>query len=423
MPRLWVLNIDDVVPRADVHYRSVFLPKAGRLPLRFLFCIRPGDAMVCQSEIPAGFLRYVRGVNDLPPPESWLLRTRKEDRPYSVVGSVMADPGLLSKLKEMGRSGGWRLEPFIESPTVGVLSRAAGIPMGGSRTSRILDGTILKLNDKGYFKSLARLLDIETTPGYLAGDLESLRACIEQVSRENGDRIILRKARHAGGMGNLSGKREELLRRIPTWYNGGDVLVERWLDLEQTAGSLVVIGEDASRFAGVDIQLFAHGHWSGFAFPHPDRRLTKDIREKSLRIAEVLYRKNVRGELNVDWGIVKGPGGRLRPVALESNFRHNGFGYLLRFADDYFGRKARSLRIRYMEDFRLRPGLRGFEPLARVLAGVRVGREAAFVDRPGLSRGAVLMMPPNGECCALALFGDTPAYLTRLEAALRKDLC
>ena len=242
------------------------------------------------------------------------------------------------------------------------------------------------------------------------------------MSRENGDRIILRKTSYVGGMGNLAGGRRELTRGVRSWYRSGQVLVEHRLRLEETAGSLVTTSGKGMRFKGVDVQRVEGGRWTGFSYPHPDKGLTRKIRGMSLRIAALLRRMNARGEVNVDWGIVRDARGRKRPVALECNFRHNGFGYLMRFAEDYFGRRAWGLHVRYLENLRMRRSIRGFADLERALGKVRLARKRVLIDRPGLRRGAAIMLPPKPGRCALALFGESAAYVERLEAAVRAGL-
>lgn len=408
MPRFWLFNCDELVSRKDMHYGPVFIRKILKILPRFLFCLKPGDGVLVFFPIPRDFLRYACAVKGLDSIQFSRLRWPSGRR--SLIEAVLADRRLLSRLKSLG--SGWTLEPFVESARVVKLSRASGLRTGKSDYRRMLDGTTLMLNDKGLFKALARLLGLETVPGYLADSRETLEAAIAKVSEENKDRVMLRKTRYAGGLGNLAGDRKALLARLPSWYNRGEVLVEHFLELEQTAGSLVTLTRDGARFEGVDVQRIKDGCWTGFDYPHPDAELTRRIRELSLRFAKALRSRNVMGDVNLDWGVVNG-----RPLALECNLRHNGFGFLMRFARDYFGPRAEGLRIRYMEDFPLRTGVGSLKKLELALKD-----EPGFIRRPGAERGAVVMTPPRRSGCTLALFGESAEYIDGLETRLRRRL-
>jgi len=273
MRRLWLINIDEAADAEDIRYEAFAVPKAVSFVRKYLFFVRPGDAIVSPCEVDAPFLAYVRAVNGLEKRAEWFFRVRPTGKPYSLTASILADGRLMDRLRRLGRSGDWTLEPYLESPRILELAKATGIPARRSDPDRVLDGTLAGLNDKGRFKALARMLGIETVPGYLASDAVSLAAAIRQVSRENKDRIYLRKTRYTGGFGNLCGKRDELLKQLPSWYNKGDVLVEHWLPFDETLGSLVTLNARAVRFWGVDRQLVDKGHWAGFSFPAP-RRVT-----------------------------------------------------------------------------------------------------------------------------------------------------
>ncbi|MDD5657953.1 MAG: hypothetical protein PHF00_11950 [Elusimicrobia bacterium] len=422
MPRLWLINVDELAPPEDPHFDAVFTPAVSGSCVRFLFCLEPEDLLVCPVDVPAEFTDYVRGVCGLSPARDMILPLRRKSRPYSLVDSLLEDGALMRRLAELGRRGGWRLEPYIESPRVVALSRKTGIPTDKTHPDLILNGTILALNDKGRIRALARELGVPFVPGYLARDRRSLTAAIDKVSRENGDRVYLRKTRYCGGLGNLSGGKEELLRRLPSWYAGGDVLVEHALEFASVAGTLMTVGHDSVRFWGVDEQRFNGHNWAGFDYPHDDLRASAELCELSLRIANAVHQRRARGDLNLDWGLLRNQTGKLEPVLLECNFRHNGLGQMLRFAQRYFGAGFERVRIRCFIGLRLpRPDM-DFAALRAALAAARTKAGALLIDSPGRSSGAVVMMPPRGGLAALALFAESPRGLDEAQARMENCL-
>jgi hypothetical protein len=255
-------------------------------------------------------------------------------------------------------------------------------------------------------------------PGCLAADRRSLLAAIDRVSRENGDRICLKKTRYCGGMGNLYGGRTELLRRLPAWYNRGEVLVEHALPFSSVAGTLLTLGPDSVRFWGVDEQRFTSRRWTGFDYPHPDRAASDELCRLSLKIAAAVHGQRARGDLNLDWGLL--PDGRR--FLLECNFRHNGLGQILRFRDRYFGPAAERTRVRYHIQLRLQDPDLSLGGLLATLDGLACAGEPLLIDAPGRHRGVVVMMPPQDGYCSLALFADGDEYLAAASRLLSEAL-
>lgn len=422
MRRLWLINIDEAAHADDIQYAAFAVPKAVTFVRKYLFFVQPGDAILSPCDVGEDFLSYVSSINGLGKSSGWFFRVKPAGKPYSLAGSILADRRLMDRLRKMARSKDWALEPYLESPQILELAKATGIPTRRSDPDKILDGTLLKLNDKGHFKALAKMLGIDTVPGYLASDAPSLAAAIRQISHENNDRIFLRKTRYTGGFGNLCGRREELLKKLPSWYNQGEVLVEHWLPFEETVGSLVTLNARAARFWGIDRQLLGKGHWAGFSYPHPDAYLTSRIRAMSLRLAVEIRKRNARGDLNLDWGILRDRDGSPRPIALECNFRHNSFGHVMHFAQRYFASALSKPCILYRGDFPLAKKVSAFPALTKALGRIKLDEEPVFIHEPGKRRGAVVMSPPEDGRCTLVLFGNTQQYLDRLEAALIKGL-
>lgn len=418
MPRVWVVNVEESAPPEDADFESVFAPTVSRSCVRFLFCMDPGDLLISPVEIPEDFRAYVRRVSGATPGHPEVRTLQSQTRPYSLIDSVFQDAALMGELARLGRQGDWVLEPYIESRKALDLCEDTGMRMDKTRPEFILNGTILRLNDKAYFRSLARELGIPTVPGYLATDRRSLLAAIDRVSRENGDRICLKKTRYSGGMGNLYGGRAELLLRLPAWYNHGEVLVEHALPFRSVAGTLMTLAADSVRFWGVDEQRFTDQRWTGLDYPHPDRATSDELCRLSLRIAATVHEHRARGDLNLDWGLL--PDGR--PILLECNFRHNGLGQILRFMRRYFGPAAERKRVRYHVRLRLRYPDLGLAGLFSTLAGLSCAGEPLLIDSPGRTRGVVVMMPPQDGYCSLAVFADESAYIAEASRALTEAL-
>jgi len=423
MPRVWLVNVEEVACADDAEYDSLWVPAVtGVYCVRFLFCLEPGDLLISPVAIPEGFLAYVRRVLGRPDTDAMVLLLERRSRPYGLAASVLEDRGLRDRLARLGRAGGWVLEPYVESRRVVELSKATGLPTDKTHPDFILNGTILKLNDKGYFRDLASRLGVPVMPGRLARDRASIEAALEEVGREAPGRLFLKKTRYGGGMGNLCGTREELLARLPSWYNQGEVLVEPALDFESIAGTLMTLGHDCVRFWGVDLQHIDAHHWAGFDYPHPDQEASALLCGLSLKLANAVHRKRARGDLNLDWGLLREGSGGLRPVLLECNFRHNGFGHILRFSRMYFGSRAQNLSTRFFLGFRLRDQGLGMEGLLGALRGLCDSGEPLLIESPGRARGVVVMAAPADGVCALAVFADSAGYLSRAETLLREAL-
>lgn len=412
MPRIWLINVEEVASADDALYDSHFAPEAADYGARFLFSLEDEDFLISPARVPDEFVLYVGRVRDWRVGRQPILPLGKRSRPYSLADSIMEDERLLETLAGLGARGGWTLEAYLDSSRVVDLSEETGIPTDKTRPDFVLNGTILKLNDKGTFRSLTRKLGIPTVPGYLAADRDGILAAMDKVAAENRGRIYLRKTLYGGGLGNLAGGRDELRRRLPSWYNQGEVLVEHALDFASVAGTLMTLGHDSVRFWGVDEQRFDGHHWGGFDFPHPDREASSELCALSLRIANAVHGQKARGDLNLDWGLLR-EGGRLRPMLLECNFRHNGLGQVLRFVESYFRARAPETGVRYFTGLRLRDRAWDTAVVLRALARTSCGGEPLLIDGPGRRRGAVLMTPPRNGACALALFGDSPDWLAR----------
>lgn len=415
MPRrLWLPNVEEALPEKDSSYSTVCVPKTLELTPRFLLCLKKGDAIITPKPVEPEFAAYIAAVSGLGPPEKWLFSISARSNPYSLADSVLADRALMRRLRGMAAAGDWTLEPYLQSPRMMRLSRETGVPTDKTPSALVNNGIITFLNDKGSFKEMAQSLGVKTPGGYLVDSMPALEKAIDLASRKYGDKVMLRKTFFGGGLGNLPGSRAELLPKIGEWFSGGRVLVEPFLDITSVAGSLASLTEEGVEFSGVDIQTFCDGKWNGFEFPHPDKQIREEIERLTLLIAWAVRARQARGYLNLDWAITRETPGV--PLALECNFRQNGFAYVLDFACRYLKASPKEIFIRYREG--LSCGSISTPQFLQKLAGIKVGGKTLLLSRPGQEQGAALMTPPLKGKCSVAIFSRDGDYIKEATAAL-----
>jgi len=408
MPRLWLANAEEVLPEADPFYDEFVRTRTMRMFPRFLLALEPGDFLVAPLPIPRDYAEYVARLLDLGDPGRLSLEVRGRTAPYSLVEGLLADPGALAEVRERTTQGAWVVEPFVESPRVLRLAEQTGIPAGRSRADLVRSGRIGELNDKAWFKAFAASQGLPTVSGEVAFSCEQLQEAIVRMSPCHPD-LMLRKGVFAGGAGNTHGPALELLGRVPTWYAGGSVLVEPFLDIASVAGSLAWLGATGVRFLGIDLQVIRDGSWSGFDYPHPAGAGADLIRAGTLSLAEELHQQGARGYLNLDWAFLQGS--PEAPLLLECNFRHNGFGYVTELAEKYFGPSWESLVIASREGLPTSSG-NAAELLER-LSGLRLEGHPVLLSAPGGACGAVLTAPPEAGAFSVAVFGEDACWVKR----------
>lgn len=369
MPSLFLANAEEVLPDTDPGYADFVATKTMRMFPRFLLGLRPGDCLVTPVLPPEDFRRYVADLLQMPPSE--VVHVPEHSRPYSLVESLRMSPGLL------GDRRGWRLEPFVQTARSAALAAELGLdtdptPVGLSR----------HLNDKASFQESASGMGLEVVPGRTVHDRPELERALRQAPPER--RCMLRKACAAGGAGNLHGTPAELLARLDGWYGGGPVRVEPFLDFAAVAGSLMYLEPDGPRFVGVDLQVIRDGAWCGFDYPFP--RHSTPLLVGMSRLAYATWHAGGRGWMNLDWGFPAGEPDR--PLLLECNFRHNGFGYVMDLGRRLFGDAPMALCSR-----------EGLPTTAR-------GTDD-LLSR-GLPREAVVTLPPQDGAFSVAVFAADP---------------
>lgn len=381
MPSLFLANAEEVLPDTDPGFADFVATKTMRMFPRFLLGLRPGDCLVTPVLPPADYRDYVAALLGMPAPE--IVHVRNHSRPYSLVDSLRKEPGLL------GDRPGWRLEPFMATARTAALAAELGL-----ETDATPPDLGRALNDKAGFKGWAAGLGIDVMPGRTVLDRRSLEEALRQAPAE---RCMLRKACAAGGAGNLAGPPEELLARLDGWYGGGALLVEPFVEFGSVVGTLMRLEADGSHFVGLDLQVIRDGAWSGFDYPFP-RHVTAILTGMS-RLAHAAWRGGARGWMNLDWGLPAGEPDR--PLLLECNLRHNGFGYVMDLGRRLFGPGPLSIRSR--------EGL----------------PTTAHTTDELLARGfprdrAVITLPPQDGAFSVAVFAPDPEEADRLLPRVRE---
>lgn len=414
MPRLWVANAEEALPEDDVFYDKNFATKTMRIFPRFLLCLRPGDCLVVPTPIQQDFAAYISGLLGLGAPERITLRIGRLSSPYSMVDSILEDPDAMRAMKARA-GGGWTIEPFIETPRIVRLSRETGIPTEMTHPELVWNGMISVLNDKGSFKKLAATLNVPTVPGCEADSMPALEKGIKLMG-EAYPEVMLRKVKYAGGAGNAHGSGPELLKLIPGWYSGGKVLIEPFLDIAAVAGSLAYLGPDEAKFIGIDKQVIKNGGWTGFDFPYPPGDGYRRIRDYTVKLADAVRSSGARGYLNIDWAFkTSAPDS---PVALECNFRSNGFAYITEFAGKYFGERWDGMHISCRES--VRTSCADTAALIKRFAGLRVDGRPLLITGPGAAEGAVITAPPFSRSFSAAVFSADPVFSRKALALLEE---
>ena len=414
--KLLVANVEEALPREDLLFSYYYDEKSAGMFARFLAELHPGDMLVVPWPLDADFCAYMDGLIGLGSGADYVVDTGITDSRF-LVDAALASGRAMEILREKCQSPDWRIEAFIETPSILKLAEALNLPLRGTDPKLIKKGLIEDLNDKLHFKNMAEKAGIPVVPGHAAHNEIELNAELRNWGKRC-HRVMLRKTKYAGGAGNLSGPARILQAQIRDWYNRGTVMVEPFLNITEVSGSLVRISDEGSEFLGCDRQIFEHGGWCGFTAPFRtpgaeelyEEFNIEAVREGALKLAEIAGRKGARGLMNLDWAFVAGQ--HDRPVVLECNFRRNGFGYVVEFAKSYFG-GSWDLQTLYCRES-IPCGFPNFERLCLRLGEIRLRGEKVFIDQPGAERGLIITNPPREGKISVAIFGPNQQYISEV---------
>lgn len=409
MPKIWIFNIDEVVPIKDSSYETVFVPKIKEIFPRFFLSLSPGDKIITPILPDKSFIYYASGILRMGE-DDWIIKLKKESKPYSLIDSILKDPSTLNKLKSLNKKD-FKLEFFIETPKTVKFCERIGIRADKSDKKSISKGFVLKMNDKVYFKKVAKDLGIKTVDGSYASRLEDVICKINDIVRKYGSKVMIKKSLYGGGFGNIYGQVDDIISKVNEFVKGSRVVIEPYLDIKKVYGSLAVISESIE-FAGVDEQAFSDGKWVGFDYPTKDINNANLIKKDTLKLCEFLKKKGVKGYVNIDWVVTKEK--PFEPMVMELNLRNNGFNYALDFVKRYSSMKANEIFLRYRENYKC--GKVSFKKLANLFKSSDLSKH--FIDLPGLKSGFVVMNPPLNGKAAIGIFSNKETVVLKISKLL-----
>ncbi|GAB4033712.1 MAG: hypothetical protein Fur0012_13600 [Elusimicrobiota bacterium] len=397
MREFHLFNIEEVAAETDSKLRDCFVKKTFRIFPRFLFCLSRGDCAVFPEKLDSEFSSYAFSTMGLSVNKESLFFLEKKSSPYFLCDSILLDDKISSTLKKMA-SRGLKLSAFIDTPKSIRLARELGISLTSERASGALSGRVLSANDKALFKKMCFEIGVPAIEGYEVESMAAAQKALKNLG--SAGKVFLKKTLYGGGMDNLFGSAGDLLELLPSFYTGGRLLVEPYIEAESVFGTICEILPDKISYLGCDLQNFRSGSWNGFDFPGCSGGDAVFLKENSLKLARRLAADGVFGIANFDWLKEKGSG---RIFALEVNLRNNGFYFLHSFANRYFP-NTESLLISYREGLKSRE--KTFSAFRKKLSDRLEACRLHLIDKPGEKEGMLIVSWRGGEF-AIASFSES----------------
>lgn len=403
MHRLLFLNIEEVVSHEGMEKLLRYYPQ------RYLLRAGPGDIVVVPDPVPADFLAYAKKLRGLGDESGWLVVTGRNKGKFCAVQSLLENSAALHRLEKLCAPGTHLFVPYFQTPKALGVARRLRLKAAASTDLALEGGMTAALNNKLFFKLFCRTAHVPVLPDCVCDNEAALAAAVERMGK-GGRRLILKRTVSGGGYGNLSGTAKELLAKIPQWYRHGELLVEPHVGDERVVGALAEMHDGDVRFIGLDRQLCENDAWRGCVYPFAGRGAA-EIKKHTLKLARILQKRGLRGQLNLDWfDTAKGV------FAIECNFRDNGFGYTLELAQSVFG-LGKNCALRYCAALKLN---KKHHTLSEILAALE--RFNALRAKAGHPGGAVLCGKPHLGHADLLLAAKNPAALQQLTRAAFKEL-
>jgi hypothetical protein len=319
MKKIWLLNTEETQSNHATFHMSPNLVKN-------IWNIEKYDIFIIPFKVDPDLWHYINKVKQLAN-TAQIITVNNCSKPYFLVDSIINDKKLLSLLKKLGKEKKWQFEPHIQTKKIVALAKLTGIDFQQTDHQLIENGLIEDLNCKAHFKSLGKKINLNTPTGVVFSDLDNLLTHLKKLKANDFKKIILKKTKAAGGFGNLSGKKNALLRILPNWLRPNDkIIIEEFIPLEKTIGALVAISDQEIKFIGADQQIIEQHLWRGLQYPLENKKLFVMVKEKSLALAKIVQQLGARGWLNIDFGIAQKD---KKLFGLEINFRHNAFSILV----------------------------------------------------------------------------------------------
>ncbi|MFA6584758.1 MAG: hypothetical protein WCS77_10715 [Elusimicrobiaceae bacterium] len=341
MRRVWLINLEDTIgPEHAGHILDSYL-------LRYLPLVRGGDCFITPHKLNPDFVNYIRRIRNLPEPETWLTVLDSVSELYSLCASVRKNENVLKHLRRLGATGEYALHPFIQTAGALQLAQDCGLHWTGTAPGAVKNGYPLLLNDKAHFKEVSKTLGINAIPGFIENTPDGIKKSAHELAGGTNRQIIIKKAFSGGGYGNYAGTLDHVLSYAAQWHKGETVLVEPYEDFATVCGTLAEITEDGCFFLGTDKQLIHNAAWRGCEYPFGNKALNSELKELSLRYARHFRENGARGYVNLDWGIKK----NREIMAIECNFRLNGFSHIIEIAKSCFGFSRGKTKIKFLSAF------------------------------------------------------------------------
>lgn len=416
MHKVWVINLEEAVGKSIS--RNLLL----QVCCRYLWCVNHGDYFISTIQFPEEYLEYVCALKNLPADYSWIIEI-PDVSSYKLTGdAILHCRTAFEKLAQLAKKGTYKIEPYIETAKMIEVAERAGLSIGLTDKKLVNAGFVNQLNNKVYFKKLSAELGIRTIPGGVAGNLQEIQEAVAAIARQGKSKVMIKASNSCGGCGNLSGDMDYISKELKSWYNGDEVLVEPVLNFVETIGSLAVIKENSLDYYGLDCQLINAFCWVGCSYPYDASQFSKKIQECTLQYAGKIQAMGGRGWLNLDWGIECGSDGNYSLIAIEANFRHNGFKYILDVAQEMLTKKQHHAYIKYYMDYPISSRFKNFPALVEKTKAIRLNGESLLITKAGAKGGVLYVSSLQQSKTAVIIVGHSSEYVMKAEKVIKEEL-
>lgn len=449
MPKILIPNIEEAFFHNSPNNKlpEGLLAKLSVLYARFLLCAESGDYIVVPDSIDNDFIDYLGELRG-----GGYIKTKIINAGFRLENGQLAEtaantPEIIETLKRLNSgndthqkaadnsniesktnsapehnlkntgnselSSNLVLEPFIASENIVKISEKTAIPVARLKNSVITKGTVNNFNNKIFIKNAAVKLGIAVIKGITTSGIDNIKNAAVNIARETNSGVMIKKPDFASGLGNLGGSLEYVLSNLDSFYDGGEVIVEQFIEFKKIIGALVNISKPGFEFAGLDEQIFTEGCWCGFSYPAKlPPQLFGGIKNDCLKLGKFCHNSGLRGELNIDFVIAE-VNGKLCHMLLETNFRHNGFGLILKYAANYFGTYKKC--VSYIENFRIPAGVNTFIELKKAM-------NKFLIAAPGQDQGVIIAAPPFENKCSLIFAAGSQKEIAELIQNVTEEL-
>jgi len=444
MTTLFVGNLDQAMGTDGTPVIGSRSRKCLAVSLRGIHC---GDAALLYQKPDERYLEYCNGVygSRIQVYAPRLAAKPDGEDPLSLLGPVLADSELVSRLSAHGLAQGWELEPFLQHQQVYELGRKAGLPVAGVTEEALRRGLVSSLNSKKEFQIACRELDIPVPDSvHVKGTNEVIRAAVAAFAKYGS--VMLRQAHGAGGIGNLFVTEEVLAKAgLPleaesdagrrstaervTAYLGkkltdgrwetDDVLVEECLyrgDRAVVASPTVLmrITGGVVRLIAVSLRIERNGRFIGSETPADlPRAITDRLVRHAVRYARhAVKRGYTEGPLNFQAGVLANG----EVVAFESDARNSGDTHPAIMRQRLFPDNCSGMVTLSNDAIAVAPKT----SFSKVLVYLKTDEGRKIGWNRDLAEGAIVTIPPIDGNMGVVIFSMTHAGAAGLMEAIQE---